>query len=82
MNILLAIIGALQTFDIIYVTTNGNFETQTMAFYMFDQAFQQDAWGGGGRLGFASSVATLLFVFILVVAVIAQKYLRKREVEL
>ena len=81
-NILLAIIGALQTFDIIYVTTNGNFDTKTMAFYMFDQAFQQNAWGRGGRLGFASSVATLLFVFIFVVAVIAQKYLRRREVEL
>lgn len=81
-NVLLAIIGALRTFDTMYVTTNGQFDTQTMAFYMFNQAFGIQGGLGGGRLGFASSVATLLFLFILVVAVIAQRYLRKREVEL
>lgn len=81
-NILLAIIGALRTFDTIYVTTNGQFDTQTMAFYMFNQAFQIAGGAGGGRLGFAASVATILFLFILVVAAITQQYLRRREVEL
>jgi ABC-type sugar transport system permease subunit len=81
-NVLLSIIGAMRTFDTIYVTTNGQFDTQTMAFYMFNQAFQSRGGAGGGRLGFASSVATLLFIFIFVVAVIMQWYLRRREVEL
>lgn len=81
-NVLLSIIGALRTFDTIYVTTNGQFDTQTMAFYMFNQAFQSRGGAGGGRLGFASSVATLLFLFILVVAAVMQWYLRRREVEL
>jgi raffinose/stachyose/melibiose transport system permease protein len=81
-NVLLAIIGALRTFDTIYVTTNGQFDTQTMAFYMFDQAFSMSGGAGGGRLGFASAVATILFLFILIVATIAQWYLRRREIEL
>ena len=81
-NVLLAIIGALRSFDTIYVTTNGQFDTQTMAFYMFNQAFQSAGSAGGGRLGFASSVATILFLFILVVASSTQWYLRKREIEL
>ena len=81
-NILLSIIGALRTFDTIYVTTNGQYQTYTMAFYMFDLAFTSTGTSGGGRLGFASAVATLLFLMIFVVALIAQHYLRKREVDL
>ncbi|HKJ86838.1 MAG TPA: sugar ABC transporter permease [Spirochaetia bacterium] len=81
-NVLLAIIGALRTFDTIYVTTNGQYGTYTMAFYMFQLAFTSTSGSGGGRLGFASAVATLLFLIIFVVALIAQHYLRKREVDL
>ncbi|GAK53008.1 ABC-type sugar transport system, permease component [Candidatus Moduliflexus flocculans] len=81
-NVLLAIIGALSTFDTIYLATNGQFDTQTMAFYMFSLAFQQTAGGVGGRMGFASSVAVLLFLMIFSVAAVMQVYLRRREVEL
>ena len=81
-NILLAIIGALRTFDTIYVTTNGQYETYTMAFYMFRLAFTSQTGSGGGRLGFAAAVATLLFLLIFAVAIIAQYFLRKREVDL
>jgi raffinose/stachyose/melibiose transport system permease protein len=81
-NVLLAIIGALRTFDTIYVTTNGQFETYNMAFYMFRLAFVSTTGSGGGRLGFASAVATLLFVMILGVAIVAQYLLRKREIDL
>jgi raffinose/stachyose/melibiose transport system permease protein len=81
-NILLSIIGALRTFDTIYVTTNGQYQTYTMAFYMFDLAFTSTGTSGGGRLGFASAVATLLFVMIFAIALVAQHFLRKREVDL
>ena len=81
-NILLSIIGALRTFDTIYVTTNGQYQTYTMAFYMFQLAFSSEMGSGGGRLGFASAVATLLFLIIFVVALVAQHLLRKREVDL
>jgi raffinose/stachyose/melibiose transport system permease protein len=83
-NVLLAIIGALRTFDTMYVTTNGQYDTYTMAFYMFRLAFLSEGGSGraGGRLGFASAVATLLFLMIFIVAIFAQHFLRKREVEL
>lgn len=81
-NVLLAIIGALRTFDTIYVTTNGQFETYNMAFYMFRLAFRSVTGSGGGRLGFASAVATLLFLMILGVALVAQRLLRRREIDL
>ncbi len=83
-NALLAIIGALRTFDTMYVTTNGQYETYTMAFYMFRLAFISEGGSGrsGGRLGFASTVATLLFLMIFIVAAAAQRYFRKKEVEL
>ena len=83
-NVLLAVIGALRTYDTMLVTTNGLYNTSTMAFYMFRLAFMSEGGSGraGGRLGFASSVATILFVFIFLVALITQKFLRKREVEL
>lgn len=81
-NVLLSIIGALRTFDIIYVTTGGQYDTKTMAYLMYDQAFGIVGQQGRGRLGFASCVATILFLFILIVAFIIQRYLRKREVEL
>jgi raffinose/stachyose/melibiose transport system permease protein len=83
-NVLLAIIGALRTFDTIYVATNGQYDTYTLAFYMFRLAFISEGGSGrsGGRLGFASAAATILFLIILVVSMIAQRYLRKKEVEL
>lgn len=83
-NILLAIIGALRTFDTMFVTTNGQYNTYTMAFYMFRLAFISEGGSGrgGGRLGFAAAVATLLFLMIFIVALIAQYFLRKKEVDL
>jgi len=83
-DLALAIIGALRTFDTMYVTTNGQYETYTMAFYMFRLAFISEGGSGrsGGRLGFASTVATLLFLMIFIVAAAAQRYFRKKEVEL
>jgi raffinose/stachyose/melibiose transport system permease protein len=83
-NVLLAIIGALRTFDTMYVTTNGQYDTFTMALYMFRLAFISEGGSGrgGGRLGFASAVATLLFLLIFGVALVAQHFLRKREVDL
>lgn len=83
-NMLLAVIGALSTFDTIYVTTNGQFDTNTLAMYMFKLAFISEGGSGRseGRLGFASAVATILFLLILIVAVVVQRFLRRREVDL
>ncbi|GIQ68963.1 sugar ABC transporter permease [Xylanibacillus composti] len=77
-NILLSIIGALQTFDIIYVLTGGNFETSTLAYNVFAAAFATTT----SDFGRASAIAMIQFVFVFAFAIVAMLYFRKREVEL
>jgi raffinose/stachyose/melibiose transport system permease protein len=76
-NILLSLIGALGTFDTIYVLTNGRFHTNTLAVDVFNQAF-----AGTLNLGYASAMSMIQFVFIFIVVVISQYYLRRREVQM
>jgi raffinose/stachyose/melibiose transport system permease protein len=78
-NIMLSIIGALQTFDIIYVLTGGSFNTRTLAFDVYRDAIANNRVAD---FGLASAGAMIQFVFVLVVTVVAMIYLRKREVEL
>ncbi len=77
-NILLSIIGGLQTFDIIYVLTGGKFETSTLAFNVFAAAFATTT----SDFGRASAIAMIQFVFVFAFAIVAMLYFRKREVEL
>jgi len=77
-NMLLSIIGALQTFDIIYVLTGGKFETSTLAWNVFAAAFGSTS----ADYGRASAIGMIQFVFVLIFAVTAMVYFRKREVEL
>jgi len=79
-NVLLAIIGSLQTFDIVFVLTGGHFNTSILGYEVYRSAFGGNA--GNLRQGFASSVAVLQFGIVLVAAVIAQFYLRRREVQI
>lgn len=89
-NALLAIIGSLQTFQIIYVLTNGQHNTSTLGLHIFQTAFFGDTSGGGGaganvatlRQGYASALSMIQFLFVLVVAVGVGVYLRRREVQL
>jgi raffinose/stachyose/melibiose transport system permease protein len=76
-NILLSLIGALGTFDTIYVLTNGRFHTNTLAVDVFNQAF-----AGTLNLGYASAMSMIQFMFIFIVVVISQYYLRRREVQM
>jgi raffinose/stachyose/melibiose transport system permease protein len=78
-NMLLSIIGALQTFDIIYVLTNGAFYTRTLALDVFSTAIANNA---SADFGLASATAMVQFLLVLVVTVIAMIYLRRREVEM
>ncbi|MCC3378726.1 carbohydrate ABC transporter permease [Paenibacillus farraposensis] len=77
-NMLLSIIGALQTFDIIYVLTGGKFNTTTLAFDVYATAFGS----GTSDYGLASAVAMIQFLFVFMVSMIALYYLRRREVEM
>ncbi len=78
-NMLLSIIGALQTFDIIYVLTNGAFYTRTLALDVFSTAIANNA---SADFGLASATAMVQFLLVLVVTVVAMIYLRRREVEM
>lgn len=77
-NMLLSIIGALQTFDIIYVLTGGKFNTSTLAFDVYSTAFGS----GTSDYGLASAVAMIQFLFVFTVSMVALYYLRRREVEM
>lgn len=61
-NLIMGIIGALQTFDQIYIMTGGgpNNASKMIVPYLFDHAFKYY------HMGFASSIAWVLFVIILV----------------
>lgn len=85
-NVLLAIIGSMTGYELIFVLTDGGpaFSTQTLGMWVFNQAFFGSGGGGGGsRLpGFASAIAMVQFALVFVVAMVMQYYLRRREVVL
>ena len=57
-SVFLSIIGALQLFDLVWVTTGGGpvNASNTMATYMFDWGFERF------QLGYGSAVAVILFL--------------------
>jgi raffinose/stachyose/melibiose transport system permease protein len=78
-NVLLAIIGTITGFELIFVLTDGGpaFSTQTLGMWVFNQAFFNTT---GARLpGFASAIAMVQFAIVFVIAMIMQYYLRRRE---
>jgi raffinose/stachyose/melibiose transport system permease protein len=77
-NVLLAIIGTITGFELIFVLTDGGpaLASQTLGMWVFNQAF----FTQGGRLpGFASAIAMVQFVIVFAIAVVTQSYLRRRE---
>ncbi|MNO37458.1 sn-glycerol-3-phosphate transport system permease protein UgpA [compost metagenome] len=75
-NMLLSIIGAMSTFDIILATTDGKFNTRTMAYDVYKETFR-----GSLEMGLPSALSVVQFLIILVFVVVALKQTRKREVE-
>ncbi|MDR2648675.1 MAG: sugar ABC transporter permease [Clostridiales bacterium] len=86
-NTLLAIIGSLQSFELIMTITRGSFNTATLGMRVFATAF-----GGGGasatgaaisglRQGYAAAQGMLLFAVVLIVTIISQSLMKKAEVE-
>ena len=76
-SVFLSVIGALQLFDMIWVTTNGgplNAST-TMAIAMFKAGFKSQA------MGYGSALAVLLFLVSLVVALAYQRFVLRRDTE-
>ena len=76
-SVFLSMIGALQVFDLIWVTTRGGpvNASNTMATYMIDWGFRRT------QLGYGSAAAVILFLMALVVALVYQRYVLRRDVE-
>jgi len=76
-SVFLSIVGALQLFDLIWVTTGGGpvNASNTMATYMFDWGFKRF------QLGYGSAVAVILFGFALVLALAYQRWVLRRDIE-
>jgi raffinose/stachyose/melibiose transport system permease protein len=76
-SVFLSVIGALQLFDLVWVTTHGGpvAASNTMATYMFDWGFRRF------QLGYGSAVAVILFVFALIVALAYQRFVMRRDIE-
>ncbi|HVC34214.1 MAG TPA: sugar ABC transporter permease [Chloroflexota bacterium] len=76
-NVLLAVIGSMTTYELIFVLPDGGpaFSSQTLGMYVFNQAF----YGGNTLPGFAAAIAMVQFALVFVVVLGMQYYLRQRE---
>lgn len=68
--------GALQIFDIIYVTTNGgpNYTTESTVSYIYSRAFSSNS-----SMGYASAMSVVLFVVIMAITVLMYRQMNKEE---
>jgi raffinose/stachyose/melibiose transport system permease protein len=76
-SVFLSIIGALQLFDLVWVTTRGGpvNASNTMAVYMFDRGFVRF------QFGYGSAVALILFLICFVLALAYQRWVLRRDTE-
>jgi raffinose/stachyose/melibiose transport system permease protein len=72
-NVLLAVVGAFTTYNLIYVLTAGQYGTMTLGMLSFNAAFVDS------DLGYGAAVGTVLFVMTFVVALPLMIILRRRE---
>ena len=72
----LAIIGSIQLFDIVWIMTLGGpaGASSTMATYMVDQGVNSY------RIGYATSVAVILFAVCFVFSILYQVFVLRRDV--
>jgi raffinose/stachyose/melibiose transport system permease protein len=76
-SVFLSMIGALQLFDMVWVTTGGGplYATNTMAIAMFKAGFVRT------QMGYGSALAVVLFLFGLAVALAYQRFVLRRDVD-
>jgi raffinose/stachyose/melibiose transport system permease protein len=72
LSLILTCIGTLQQFVGIFVLTAGgpNFATYVPGMYLYDSGF------GRGRMGFASAVGVMIFVVVLALTYVNQRYMK------
>jgi raffinose/stachyose/melibiose transport system permease protein len=76
-SVFLSIIGSIQLFDLVWVTTRGGpvNASNTMAVYMFDRGFVRF------QFGYGSAVAVILFLICFVLALAYQRWVLRRDTE-
>jgi ABC-type sugar transport system permease subunit len=74
-NVMLAVVGAFTTYNLIYVLTDGQYGTQTLGMLSYNVAFGSFE----ANLGYGAAVSVLLFLITLVVALPMLFLLRRRE---
>lgn len=67
------LIVVMKIFDIVYVTTNGNFNTNVIGVEFFNQLFTN------GNAGYASAIVIMLMIAIIPVMVYQVRQFRKQE---
>lgn len=79
-NIMLSLIGDLQIFNQVYSLTNGGpgYATESVAMTIFRLGFGS----GGSRWGYGAAMSIVMFIFMVILTIIAVTYLRRREVDL
>jgi multiple sugar transport system permease protein len=75
--LVMAVIGSFQVFDQVYVMTRGGplFSTETIVTYLYHQGFELY------QMGYASAIAVVLFVILLVLTFFQLKFLRYNDVD-
>jgi raffinose/stachyose/melibiose transport system permease protein len=76
-SVFLSMIGALQLFEMVWVMTAGGpiDASSTMAIAMFKAGFRSN------QFGYGSALAVILFVFALIVALLYQRFVLRRDTE-
>ena len=74
-NVLLAVVGAFTTYNLIYVLTDGQYGTQTLGMLAYNVAFGSFE----ANLGYGAAVSVVLFIMTLIVALPLMVLLRLRE---
>jgi len=86
-NTLLAIIGSLQSYELIMTITRGQFNTATLGMMVFATAFGGNGAAAGGgtvsgmRQGYAAAESMVLFVAVLVVTVLSRFVMKRMEAD-
>jgi raffinose/stachyose/melibiose transport system permease protein len=76
-SVFLSVIGAIQLFDLVWVTTQGgpDHHSETMAVTMFQYGFQRY------QVGYASAISVVMFGICLVFALAYQRFVLRRDLE-
>lgn len=74
--ILTNLIGSMQVFDQVYVATGGGpqFKTETAVQYIYSRGFSAPY-----ELGYASSLSSVLFILVAMIAITANVYMTQKE---